>query len=93
MVCPVVGLKTDKSDSQCKSHIKLKPVTYVYVFSFFSHLTISVTFSICLSVSFSLFQRKCHAVITRTLFRCLSLSLFLSFTLCLYLPLCQRWCQ
>lgn len=29
MVRPVLGLKTDKSDSQCKSHIKLKPVTYI----------------------------------------------------------------
>lgn len=42
-----------------------------------------------LNLSFSLFQRKCHAVITRTLFRCLSLSLSLSFTLCLYLPLSE----
>lgn len=88
MVRPGVGLKTDKS-------VNVNPTLNTSlshtssVFSFFPHLTVSVTFSICLSVAFSLFQRKSHAVITRTLFGCLSLSLLLSFTLCLYLPLCQ----
>ncbi len=85
MVRPGVGLGTNRSVSQYKSHIKHKPVTYIQcLLSFFSfnRLCHFLNLSFCLflslsekSVTLSLLE-LCFAVFL-SLFLCRSLSVFI----------------